>query len=52
MDKHYEYLLLAFEEAEKAKSEGTFPIGAVIVDVDGTQLVNLAQCVLGQSCYL
>ncbi|MDQ0917022.1 nucleoside deaminase [Paenibacillus sp. V4I5] len=35
MDKHYEYLLLAFEEAEKAKDEGTFPIGAVIVDSDG-----------------
>jgi tRNA(adenine34) deaminase len=36
MDKHYEYLLLAFEEAEKAKDEGTFPIGAVIVDSEGT----------------
>ena len=36
MDKQYEYLLLAFEEAEKAKDEGTFPIGAVIVDSDGT----------------
>lgn len=36
MDKHYEYLLLAFEEAEKAKDEGTFPIGAVIVDSKGT----------------
>lgn len=36
MDKHYDNLLLAFEEAEKAKDEGTFPIGAVIVDADGT----------------
>lgn len=35
MDRHYEYLLLAFDEAEKAKSAGTFPIGAVLVDSDG-----------------
>ncbi|WP_423227587.1 type II toxin-antitoxin system RelE/ParE family toxin [Paenibacillus filicis] len=31
----YEYLLLAFEEAEKARDEGSFPIGAVIVDSNG-----------------
>ncbi|MEK3874999.1 nucleoside deaminase [Paenibacillus sp. FSL M7-0420] len=36
MDNHYEYLLLAFEEAEKAKEEGTYPIGAVIIDSNGT----------------
>lgn len=36
MDKHYENLLLAFEEAEKARDEGTFPIGAIIVDADGS----------------
>ncbi|ANE46528.1 dCMP deaminase [Paenibacillus swuensis] len=36
MDNQYEYLLLAFEEAQKAKEEGTFPIGAVIVDSNGT----------------
>lgn len=35
MDKHYGYLLLAFEEAEQAGAEGTFPIGAVIVDDAG-----------------
>ncbi len=36
MDKHYENLLLAFEEAEKARDEGTFPIGAIIVAADGS----------------
>ncbi|WP_411735415.1 hypothetical protein [Paenibacillus sp. M2] len=36
MDKHYQNLLLAFEEAEKARDEGTFPIGAIIVDADGS----------------
>lgn len=36
MDNDYNYLLLAFEEAEKAREEGTFPIGAVIVDAEGT----------------
>lgn len=35
MNKDYEYLLLAFEEAVRARDEGTFPIGAVIVDADG-----------------
>ena len=29
MDNHYEYLLLAFEEAEKAKEEGTIFIDAI-----------------------
>ncbi|WP_019639828.1 nucleoside deaminase [Paenibacillus fonticola] len=32
MDDIYKYLLVAFEEAELAKQEGTFPIGAVLVD--------------------
>lgn len=31
----YNFLLAAFDEAEKAKSEGTFPIGAVIVSPQG-----------------
>jgi tRNA(adenine34) deaminase len=30
------YLLEAFLEAEQARDEGTYPIGAVIVDSDGT----------------
>jgi tRNA(adenine34) deaminase len=32
---HIKYLELAFEEAMKAQSEGTYPIGAVIVDSEG-----------------
>ncbi|WP_172455402.1 nucleoside deaminase [Paenibacillus sp. BIHB 4019] len=36
MDEHYKHLLLAFEEAELARQEGTFPIGAVIVDRRGS----------------
>lgn len=36
MDKHYENLLLAFEEAEKARDEGAFPISAIIIDADGS----------------
>lgn len=35
MDQHYENLLIAFEEAELAQSEGTYPIGSVIVDSKG-----------------
>ncbi|UHA71756.1 nucleoside deaminase [Paenibacillus sp. 481] len=35
MDSNYQNLLLAFEEAELAKAEGTYPIGAVIVDSNG-----------------
>lgn len=35
MDTHYQNLLLAFEEAELAKAEGTYPIGTVIVDANG-----------------
>ncbi|MCG7386824.1 nucleoside deaminase [Paenibacillus sp. ACRRY] len=31
----YEYLVLALEEADQAFIEGTYPIGAVIVDEDG-----------------
>lgn len=31
----YEYLTLALEEAEQSFTEGTYPIGAIIVDVDG-----------------
>ncbi|WP_153977584.1 nucleoside deaminase [Paenibacillus xylanilyticus] len=31
----YEYLVLALEEADQACIEGTYPIGAVIVDEDG-----------------
>ncbi|WP_379138333.1 hypothetical protein [Paenibacillus sp. sgz500958] len=31
----YEYLALAFKEAEQALAEGTYPIGAVIVDGAG-----------------
>ena len=36
VDDMYKYLLIAFEEAEIAKAEGTFPIGAVLVDSNGT----------------
>nr|WP_261779953.1 hypothetical protein [Paenibacillus xylanexedens] len=36
MDEHYENLLLAFEEAEKARDEGTFPISVIIIDADGS----------------
>ena len=43
MDKHYENLLLAFEEAEKAKYEDTFPISAIIVDADGSGAPNRNQ---------
>ncbi|WP_435921457.1 nucleoside deaminase [Paenibacillus sp. DYY-L-2] len=32
---HLKYLELAFEEATLAESEGTYPIGAVIVDNEG-----------------
>lgn len=35
MDNHFNYLSLAFEEALLAESEGTYPIGAVIVDATG-----------------
>lgn len=35
MDADREYLLAAFEQAELSKMEGTFPIGAVIVDTHG-----------------
>ena len=35
MNSHNEFLNLAFEEAELAESEGTYPIGAVIVNADG-----------------
>ncbi|QOS77698.1 nucleoside deaminase [Paenibacillus sp. JNUCC31] len=31
----YEYLVLALEEADQALIEGTYPIGAIIVDTDG-----------------
>lgn len=31
----YEYLTLALEEADQALIEGTYPIGAIIVDADG-----------------
>ncbi|MGD0032948.1 MULTISPECIES: nucleoside deaminase [Paenibacillus] len=34
----YEYLVLALEEADQAFIEGTYPIGAVIVDEDGDVL--------------
>lgn len=32
----YDYLVLAFEEANQAFEEGTYPIGAIIVDGEGT----------------
>lgn len=35
MEETYKFLLLAFEEAERALEEGTYPIGAVIVDEQG-----------------
>lgn len=35
MDTDYTYLLMAFEEAMIARDEGTFPIGAVLVDENG-----------------
>ena len=35
LNNHQKYLELAFEEAEIAKREGTYPIGAVIVDAQG-----------------
>lgn len=35
MEEDYEFLLAAFDEAEKARIEGTFPIGAVIVNSEG-----------------
>ncbi|WP_275983544.1 NUDIX domain-containing protein [Paenibacillus hamazuiensis] len=36
MEQDRKYLLEAFIEAEKAQAEGTFPIGAVIVDAAGS----------------
>lgn len=36
VDKHYENLLLAFGEEEKARDDGTFPISAIIIDADGS----------------
>jgi tRNA(Arg) A34 adenosine deaminase TadA len=35
MSKDREYLLAAFVEAERSMKEGTFPIGAVIVNSNG-----------------
>ena len=35
MDEDRQYLLAAFEEAERSRQEGTFPIGAVIVNSSG-----------------
>jgi len=34
MDKHNEFMLLAFEEAKKAKDNGDWPFGAVVVKDD------------------
>jgi len=34
MDKHSEFMLLAFEEAKKAKDKGDWPFGAVVVKDD------------------
>jgi tRNA(adenine34) deaminase len=35
MNDDRKFLLMAFEEAERAKLDGTFPIGSILVDQDG-----------------
>lgn len=42
MDRDRVYLLKAFEQAEMARAEGTFPIGAIIVDEHG-ELVSVGR---------
>lgn len=49
MDRDRIYLLKAFEQAEMARAEGTFPIGAVIVDDHG-ELVSVGRNKVFSQC--
>lgn len=49
MDADRNYLLKAFEQAEMAMEEGTFPIGAVIVDNNG-EIVSVGRNKIFSEC--